>query len=162
MIKMLNSIKDEILIVKDYIDKNIGISSVEDVAKEHDVHLYNLNSCTREDLKRYLQIYGGYKSTLDNKLSILESNLGMMKNVFDKKMDLEIARILNDYNKRPVREFVRSRAMSENEELQQLNDGINMMNAVFVRTRGLRESYITAYNTVSRVISLMDYKEGIV
>ena len=159
---MLNSIKDEISIIKDYIDKNVGIPSVEDVSKEHDVYLYNLNKCTREDLKRYLQIYGSYKSTLDNKLAILESNLGMMRNVFDKKMDLEIARILNDYNKRPIKDFVRSRAMAENIELQQLDDGINMMTGVFVRVKGLRESYLTAYQTVSRVISLMDYKEGIV
>ena len=147
-------IKDSISKVEAYINRYVDIPRIDEL--ENEMPMQQLHRATNQDLREYLEVYGSYKATLETKIAIIESNLSIIKNLFDTKLDIKIGELSKNREKRPTRDFIRGQAMHEDEYLQNLSEELGMLNAIFIRVRGMRESYTTAYNTVSRMIALRE------
>ena len=148
----INELKKQ---VEDYIEKYVDIPKVEELDEE-DMSLFGLSSATNEQLKEYLEFYGAYKSYLESKLAIIESNMGMLRSMLDNKMDRKMDLLSREAAKRVTKDFARGRAMNEDEEIQNLSNEVNLLSAIFTRVRGMKDSYTTAYNTVSRMVTLKE------
>ena len=140
--------------VNDYIIKHIDIPTIDELEDEYDI--FGLSKATNDQLKEYLEMYGGYKSYLESRMAQVESMLGMYRSQLDVAMNHKVSELSKEYKTRPTKELIQGRAMSESQEIQDFNRDVTLLNAIFVRVRGMKESYTTAYNTVSRVVALRE------
>ena len=140
--------------VKKYIDQYVDIPTVDELDEE--MPMTDLHRATNDHLREYLEVYGSYKASLETKLAIIESNLGILRNLYDSKLERKMDILSRGSEKRVTKDFARGRAINEEIELQNLSEETILLNAIFIRVRGIKESYSTAYNTVSRMIALKD------
>ena len=155
MIKSSETISRELVDkVKKYIDKYVDIPTINEL--EEIMPMIDLHRATNDHLREYLETYGSYKASLESKLAIIESNFSIIKSLYDNRLERQMDTISKKQEKRMTKDFARGRAINEDDDLQNLSEEIILLNAIFIRVRGIKDSYSTAYNMVSRMVSLAE------
>ncbi len=129
-----------------------------DLSERQDLDLANLSKATNEQLEEYLDVFGGYKSFLEGQLGIYESKRGILDEAFDEGLFKMYYVLTEKYriegNKIPTKETLRGEAISENFSLKEIREKLMEMEAICKRLQGLKDSYSSAFNTISRIVAL--------
>ena len=131
--------------------------SIENLQRE-EVPLENLQMLTNKDLEEQLSFFGGYKSYLEAQLGWQESERGTIESSYEAQLDRAMyvteKKYLDKGLKKPNKDSLRGEAIFDNAELNALQKALVERTALCVRIRGLRDSYVSQYATVSRVIAI--------
>lgn len=129
-----------------------------DLSERKDLNLAGLSNATNEQLEEYLDVFGGYKSFLEGQLGVVESKRGVLDEAFDEglfKMYFVLTeRYRNEGAKVPTKETLRGQALSENTSLKEIREKLIEMESICKRVQGLKDSYASAFNTISRIVAL--------
>ena len=143
--------------VDDYLDMTINIPELRINSDNRDIlSMDELSHTPNLELERYLEVYGSYKSYLETQLAIVEAKKGIIKSNFEESLAKELYRLSTGYDKRPTKEFLRGEALTKNQDLSDLRDELTKIEALCHRISGLKDSYATAFFTVSRIITLRE------
>ena len=126
--------------------------------KEHDLLFGQLASYSDTELEKFLVIYGGYKASLETKLADIESVVGALEAAFNEGYNAALHQVAKEYEesgtKKPTREELRGEVMTRFDELREQKKDIIDQTVELKRFQGLLNTYTTAYQTVSRVVTL--------
>ena len=111
---------------------------------------------TNEGLQEYLTMYGNYKSYLEYALSDVQAQAKLLADQFDEAMSVTMYKFVKENTdaKRMVKEQVKGAVINANPSLKDHANELRMAQAEVIRLEGLLASYTTAFNTISRIISL--------
>lgn len=142
--------------VDEYISKNVDVPNLSIDTSEFgdDILVSNVSNCTNEQLEEYLSLYGSYKSFLEAQLSRAEARRGLLRGMFEDTLSKEQYNLSLQYDKRQTKDFLRGEAMLNNKQLDELYGNLLEADALCVRIGGMKDSYSSAFATVSRVVSL--------
>ena len=105
-----------------------------------------------------LVIYGGYKASLETKVADIEASHGALEAAFNEGYSTALVRVTKEYEevdkKKPTRDELRGEIMSTYDTLRDLKREIIEQEIELKRLQGLLNSYTSAYNAVSRVVTL--------
>ena len=152
-----NTSPDSILTqVEDYVSKNVRVPElgVNESNFSDDIDLSYVSNCTNDQLEEYLSLYGSYKSWLETQLSRAEARRGLLRGMFEDTLSKEQYSLSLQYDKRQTKDFLRGEAMLNNKYLDDLHNDLLESDALCVRIGGMKDSYSSAFATVSRVVSL--------
>ena len=116
-----------------------------------------MNACNR-DLSEFLVAYGGYKAFLESQIADAQAKKNALTAAFDEGFATAVFRIADEREtagqKKLTRDEIRGAVMDKYEQLKELKREIIEQEAIETRINGLLNTYTTAYNTVSRVVTL--------
>ena len=117
-----------------------------------------LNTYDNKILADLLAMYGGFKAYLETKIGDIESKVGALNAAFDEGYSTALYRIVKTYEerdlKKPTRDELKGEIMDTYENLRELKRDIIEQEAAQKKIQGLLNTYTTAYQTVSRVVTL--------
>ena len=152
-----NNLIDSMLQEIDDSIENINVPEINvGIDKDDILSLEELSKTPNADLEHYLEVYGGYKSYLETQLAIVESKKGIIKSNFEELLAKELYQLSTQYTKRPTKEFLRGEALTKNKDLNDLRNELTKIESLYYRVAGLKDSYATAFFTVSRIITLRE------
>ena len=127
--------------------------------KENDsLEFSKLNTYDNKMLADLLAMYGGFKAYLETKIADIESKAGALNAAFDEGYSTAIFRVVKMYEekaqKKPTKDELKGEIMDTYGNLRQLKRDIIEQEASLKKIQGLLNTYTTAYNTVSRVVTL--------
>jgi hypothetical protein len=139
--------------------KNLAIPVVgEEVTTEYGLDFTNLMNADNKELERFLTMYGGYKAYLETELSGVTATKTALEAAFNEKYSTAIYTLAEDREqqgkKRLTREEVRGAAFSIYPGLIELRKQIIDQEAIYIRVSGLLNAYKSAYDAVSRIVTL--------
>ena len=141
-----------------YVDDLMIPQLEKDIIKEYSLEFSNLMNEDNRKLEEYLTAYGGYKAYLETQVAETSSKKNALEAAFDEGYATAIFKLAEEREiegkKKLTREEVRGAAMSTYEQLRELKREIIEQEAVETRITGLLNTYTTAYNTVSRVVTI--------
>ena len=116
-----------------------------------------MNSSNRE-LEEFLIVYGGYKAYLETRVADVKAKKSALSAAFDEGYATALSRIAEEREvegkKKLTRDEIRGVALDNYSQLKELRQEIIEQEALEIQVDGLLNTYSTAYNTVSRVVSL--------
>ena len=116
-----------------------------------------MNSSNRE-LEEFLIVYGGYKAYLETRISDVKAKKSALSAAFDEGYATALSRIVDEREvegkKKLTREEIRGVALDNYPQLKELRQEIIEQESLEIQVDGLLNTYTTAYNTVSRVVTL--------
>ena len=116
-----------------------------------------MNSSNRE-LEEFLIVYGGYKAYLETRIADVKAKKSALSAAFDEGYATALSRIADEREaegrKKLTREEIRGVALDNYSQLKELRQEIIEQEALEIQVDGLLNTYTTAYNTVSRVVTL--------
>jgi len=122
------------------------------------IMLENLQELTNWELEEQLSVFGGYKSYLEAQLGQAESRRGTIEASYDAALAHAMFQTEKTYLdkglKKPNKDSLKGEALEGNIPLNELRKGLIESEALAVRLKGLRDAYVSQYNTVSRVIAI--------
>jgi len=134
-----------------------------DLSEREDLEFSNLMNYDNKKLEEFLIAYGGYKAYLEAHVADCESKRKALEAAFDEGYATAIFRIADDREeagqKKLTREEVRGAAMSTYESLKQLRQEVIEQTALHQKMGGLLNAYKSAYDAVSRIVTLRTYGE---
>ena len=111
-----------------------------------------------EQITSLLVIYGGYKASLETKVADVEASYGALDAAFNEGYSTALFRTTKEYEeaekKKPTRDELRGEIMSKYDALRDLKREIIEQEIELKRLQGLLNTYTSAYNAVSRVVTL--------
>ena len=129
-----------------------------DLEENKTLEFSKLNTYDNKILADFLAMYGGYKAYLETKIAGIESKVGALNAAFDEGYSTALYRTVKLYEKedkkKPTRDELKGEIMDTHEVLRELRREIIDQEATLKKTEGLLNTYTTAYNTVSRVVTL--------
>ena len=103
-------------------------------------------------------MYGGYKAYLETKIADIESKVGALQAAFNEGYSTALFRVVKQYEetdrKKPTKDELKGEVMDSYETLRELKKDLIEQEATLKKTEGLLNTYTTAYNTVSRIVTL--------
>ena len=134
----------------------LGLSvNLED--REH-LEFSDLMNASNRDLSEFLVAYGGYKAFLESQIADAQAKKNALTAAFDEGFATAVFRIADEREtagqKKLTRDEIRGAVMDKYEQLKELKREIIEQEAIETRINGLLNTYTTAYNTVSRVVTL--------
>ena len=131
---------------------------VVDLEDNDTLEFSKLNTYDNKILADFLAMYGGYKAYLETKIADIESKVGALNAAFDEGYSTALYRTVQLYEekdkKMPTRDELKGEIMDTHEVLREMRREIIDQEATLKKTEGLLNTYTTAYNTVSRVVTL--------
>ena len=116
-----------------------------------------MNSSNRE-LEEFLIVYGGYKAYLETRVADVKAKKSALSAAFDEGYATALSRIAEEREvegkKKLTRDEIRGVALDNYSQLKELRQEIIEQEALEIQVEGLLNTYTTAYNTVSRVVTL--------
>ena len=116
-----------------------------------------MNSSNRE-LEEFLIVYGGYKAYLETRVADVKAKRSALSAAFDEGYATALSRIAEERElegkKKLTRDEIRGVALDNYSQLKELRQEIIEQEALEIQVDGLLNTYTTAYNTVSRVVTL--------
>ena len=116
-----------------------------------------MNSSNRE-LEEFLIVYGGYKAYLETRVADVKAKRNALSAAFDEGYATALSRIAEERElegkKKLTRDEIRGVALDNYSQLKELRQEIIEQEALEIQVDGLLNTYTTAYNTVSRVVTL--------
>lgn len=135
-----------------------------DLTEREDLEFSNLMNYDNKKLEEFLIAYGGYKAYLEAHVADCEAKRKALEAAFDEGYATAIFRIADDREeagqKKLTREEVRGAAMSTYESLKQLRQEVIEQTALHQKMGGLLNAYKSAYDAVSRIVTLRTYGEA--
>ena len=117
-----------------------------------------LNTYDNKILADFLAMYGGYKAYLETKIADIESKVGALQAAFNEGYSTALFRVVKQYEetdrKKPTKDELKGEVMDSYETLRELKKDLIEQEATLKKTEGLLNTYTTAYNTVSRIVTL--------
>ena len=118
----------------------------------------DLMNASNRDLSEFLVAYGGYKAFLESQIADAQAKKNALTAAFDEGFATAVFRIADEREtagqKKLTRDEIRGAVMDKYEQLKELKREIIEQEAIETRINGLLYTYTTAYNTVSRVVTL--------
>ena len=103
-------------------------------------------------------MYGGYKAYLESQVADAQAKKNALNAAFDEGFATAVFRIADEREKEGLkkltRDEVRGAVMDTYDSLKELKRDIIEQEAIETRIIGILNTYTTAYNTVSRVVTL--------
>ena len=134
------------------------------LTEREDLEFSNLMNYDNKKLEEFLIAYGGYKAYLEAHVADCEAKRKALEAAFDEGYATAIFRIADDREeagqKKLTREEVRGAAMSTYESLKQLRQEVIEQTALHQKMGGLLNAYKSAYDAVSRIVTLRTYGEA--
>ena len=125
--------------------------------REH-LEFSDLMNSTNKELEEFLVVYGGYKAYLESQISDAQAKKNALIAAFEEGYATADSRVADEREeagkKKLTREEVRGAVMDKYDSLKELKREIIEQEAVETRITGLLNTYTTAYNTVSRVVTI--------
>ena len=125
--------------------------------REH-LEFSDLMNASNRDLSEFLVAYGGYKAFLESQIADAQAKKNALAAAFDEGFATVVFRIADEREaagqKKLTRDEIRGAVMDKYEQLKELKREIIEQEAIETRINGLLNTYTTAYNTVSRVVTL--------
>ena len=125
--------------------------------REH-LEFSDLMNSTNKELEEFLVVYGGYKAYLESQISDAQAKKNALIAAFEEGYATAVSRVADEREeagkKKLTREEVRGAVMDKYDSLKELKREIIEQEAVETRITGLLNTYTTAYNTVSRVVTI--------
>ena len=116
-----------------------------------------MNSSNRE-LEEFLIVYGGYKAYLETRVADVKAKKSALSAAFDEGYATALSRIAEEREvegkNKLTRDEIRGVALDNYSQLKELRQEIIEQEALEIQVDGLLNTYTTAYNTVSRVVTL--------
>ena len=129
-----------------------------DLEENKTLEFSKLNTYDNKILADFLAMYGGYKAYLETKIAGIESKVGALNAAFDEGYSTALYRTVKMYEesgvKKPTREELRGEVMTRFDELREQKKDIIDQTVELKKFQGLLNTYTTAYQTVSRVVTL--------
>jgi len=125
--------------------------------REH-LEFSDLMNATNKELEEFLVVYGGYKAYLESQMADAQAKKNALNAAFDEGYATAVSRVADEREetgkKKFTREEIRGVVMDKYESLRELRREIIEQEAIETRVAGLLNTYTTAYNTVSRVVTI--------
>ena len=125
--------------------------------REH-LEFSDLMNASNRDLSEFLVAYGGYKAFLESQIADAQAKKNALTAAFDEGYATALSRIAEEREvegkKKLTRDEIRGVALDNYSQLKELRQEIIEQEALEIQVDGLLNTYTTAYNTVSRVVTL--------
>ena len=135
-----------------------------DLSDRDDLEFANLMNHDNRKLEEFLIAYGGYKAYLEAQVADCEAKRKALEAAFDEGDATAIFRIAEEREdggqKKLTREEVRGAALSKYPSLKELRQEIIEQSALHQKMGGLLNAYKSAYDAVSRIVTLRTYGES--
>tara|TARA_Y100000310_G_scaffold335198_1_gene416655 strand:- start:1156 stop:1662 length:507 start_codon:yes stop_codon:yes gene_type:complete len=150
-IKALGKVQNEIA--------DMGVPSLKvDLDEREHLEFSDLMNTSNRDLEEFLIVYGGYKAYLETRIADVKAKRSALSAAFDEGYATALSRIAQEREdegkKKLTREEIRGVALDNYPQLKELRQEIIEQEALEIQTDGLLNTYTTAYNTVSRIVTL--------
>ena len=134
-----------------------------DLSENNSLEFSKLNTYDNKILADFLAMYGGYKAYLETKIADIQSKAGALEAAFNEGYSTALFRTVQEYGdkdqKKPTKDELRGEVMEKFETLRELKKDLIEQQATLKKTEGLLNTYTTAYNTVSRIVTLRTHGE---
>ena len=124
----------------------------------------NLLNCDNKQLEEYLLVYGGFKAYLEGQVSDAVTKSNAIEAAFNEGYATAIYRIADEREaegkKKLTRDEVKGAILKAYPSLRELNRELIEQEAVYTKMAGLLSAYTSAYNTVSRIVTLRTNNNG--
>ena len=139
--------------------KDLAIPAIgKEVTKEYSVDFTNLMNATNQQLEEFLTMFGGYKAYLENQLADVTAIKTALEAAFNERYASAIYKLADEREgegkKKLTREEVRGAAFERYPNLTDLRKDIIEQEAIHIKVSGLLNAYKSAYDAVSRVVTL--------
>ena len=125
--------------------------------REH-LEFSDLMNSTNKELEEFLVVYGGYKAYLESQISDAQAKKNALIAAFEEGYATAVSRVADEREEAGKKKLtlgeVRGAVMDKYDSLKELKREIIEQEAVETRITGLLNTYTTAYNTVSRVVTI--------
>lgn len=132
---------------------------VEDSVKDLDVSgIGFLPNATDDQLSEMLLFYGSWKAFIETQLSELEAQRSILSEYFQEGLFKGYYEIHKEYSEKsqraPIKDAVRGQILATNPPLNKAKKELMEIDAKVSHLKGVKESYKTLYDTVSRVVAI--------
>lgn len=139
--------------------RDLSIPAIgKEVTKEYSVDFTNLMNATNQQLEEFLTMFGGYKAYLENQLADVTAIKTALEAAFNERYSTAIYKLADEREsegkKKLTREEVRGAAFERYTNLTDLRKEIIGQEAIHIKVSGLLNAYKSAYDAVSRVVTL--------
>ena len=139
--------------------RDLSIPAIgKEVTKEYSVDFTNLMNATNQQLEEFLTMFGGYKAYLENQLADVTAIKTALEAAFNERYSTAIYKLADEREeagkKKLTREEVRGAAFEKYPNLTDLRKEIIGQEAIHIKVSGLLNAYKSAYDAVSRVVTL--------
>lgn len=135
--------------------KNLHITEFKEPVVKDDFDLSTLVNCTNDDLERLLLIFGGYRAYLDVQIAYVEARKAFFESSFeDENAKVQHNLLLDAGKQKKTKDYLRGESLIRSPQLGEIKHKLNNLNSLYIRLSGLRNSYKSAYDAVSRVVAL--------
>ena len=129
-----------------------------DLSEDPHLEFSNLMNADSRALEQFLILYGGYKAYLESSVADVEAARDALKAAFDNGYQTAGHKIAEDREeegrKKLTRDEVKGAILKAYPSLRELNRVLIEQEAVYTKMAGLLSAYTSAYNTVSRIVTL--------
>ena len=146
--------------VQEYLEKlNLPGSQVSPIVQNFKIDgIGVVIDATDDQLSELLVFYGSWKAFLDATLSALEADKAILSETFTEGIFAGYYKLHKEYfsrhEKQPIKDVVRGEILATNPTLNKVKKDLMTTEAKVIYLKGVRESYKTLYDTVSRVVAL--------
>ena len=129
-----------------------------DLEERERLDFSDLMNSSNKELEEFLIVYGGYKAYLETRIADVKAKKSALSAAFDEGYATALSRIADEREtegkKKLTRDEIRGVALDNYSQLKELRQEIIEQEALEIQVEGLLNTYTTAYNTVSRVVTL--------
>ena len=129
-----------------------------DLSEDPHLEFSNLMNADSRALEQFLILYGGYKAYLEAAVADVEAVRDALKAAFDNGYQTAGHKIAEDREgegrKKLTRDEVKGATLKTYPSLRELNREIIEQEVIYTKMYGLLSAYTSAYNTVSRIVTL--------
>ena len=129
-----------------------------DLEEREHLDFSDLMNSSNKELEEFLIVYGGYKAYLETRVADVKAKKSALSAAFDEGYATALSRIAEEREvegkKKLTRDEIRGVALDNYSQLKELRQEIIEQEALEIQVDGLLNTNTTAYNTVSRVVTL--------
>ena len=135
-----------------------------DLSEDPHLEFSNLMNADSRALEQFLILYGGYKAYLEATVADVEAARDALKAAFDNGYQTAGHKIAEDREdegrKKLTKDEVKGAILKAYPSLRELNREIIEQEIMYTKMAGLLSAYTSAYNTVSRIVTLRTNGNG--
>jgi len=135
-----------------------------DLSEDPYLEFSNLMNADARALEQFLILYGGYKAYLEATVADVEAVRDALKAAFDNGYQTAGHKIAEDREqegrKKLTKDEVRGAILKAYPSLREYNRELIEQEAIYTKMSGLLSAYTSAYNTVSRIVTLRTNGNG--
>ena len=138
---------------------NMGVPLLKiDLEEREHLDFSDLMNSSNQELEEFLIVYGGYKAYLETRIADVKAKRSALSAAFDEGYATALSRIVEEREvegkKKLTREEIRGVALDNYPQLKELRQEIIEQESLEIQVDGLLNTYTTAYNAVSRIVTL--------